>query len=381
MLLATAVADADDVVAYEADGDAPASAVDARNLAADDAFARAVSHAVDDLVAGDVRTANKQLIDREIIGHARLWVGGWSVTKDETEDGRRQLTVTAKLKLDKLRARLEELKITTKDITAAQAAPVGDQRAVAILLRVATPKGVHASFGKNADRDTVGLAAMATLFRGAGMIVRRTGEAGTPLEGELPISDADAETVADAAKADMIAIVGVSVGEPQPVRGIAEPQLLVAAHAKLIDRRARQTVGQGAALSATASGDAKGAIERALVAATTDAMPPQPAKLAQAVQFTGDDTPISEPGVILVRLSAKTPFAMVQTEQRYLAGARGVKAATLRRLSPSGWVIGVQTSDSIERVAAIAKKPPATDTSATVKIVGDVVELALSGAP
>jgi hypothetical protein len=44
-------------------------------------------------------------------------------------------------------------------------------------------------------------------------------------------------------------------------------------------------------------------------------------------------------------------------------------------------VIGVTTAESIERVAQIAKKPPATDTSSSVKIVGDVVEVALSGSP
>ena len=40
---------------------------------------------------------------------------------------------------------------------------------------------------------------------------------------------------------------------------------------------------------------------------------------------------------------AKTPYAMVLAEQKYLAGAKGVRAATLRRLSPNGWVIGVAT--------------------------------------
>ncbi|MFT3691706.1 MAG: hypothetical protein QM831_01110 [Kofleriaceae bacterium] len=379
MLLATALAHADELTAYEADGDAPASAADARKMAVDDAFARAVSHAVDDLVAGDVRTANKQLIDKEIIGHARLWVAGFSVTKDDTDDGRRQLTLTAKVKMDVLRAKLEELKITTKDMAAAQAPPVGDQRAIAILLRVTTPKGMHATFGTAADHDIVGLAALSTVFHGAGMIVRRTGATGTPIDGDYAIADADAEPIADAAKADMIAIAGVGVTDPAPVRGQPEPQLLVNAHVKVIDRRTHSSIGHGEAIAAAPAGEQKLAVERALVAAANDTMPPQPAKLAQAAQFTGDDTPIADPGVVLVRLPAKTPFGMVQLEQKYLAGAKGVKAATLRRLSPAGWVIGVQTSDSIERVAAIAKKPPATDTSAVVKIVGDVVELALSG--
>jgi hypothetical protein len=85
--------------------------------------------------------------------------------------------------------------------------------------------------------------------------------------------------------------------------------------------------------------------------------------------------------VVLVRLSSKTPYGLVLAEQRYLAGAKGVRAAALRRLSPAGWVIGVATGDPIERVAQIAKKPPAADASSAVKIVGDVVEVTLTGPP
>jgi hypothetical protein len=69
---------------------------------------------------------------------------------------------------------------------------------------------------------------------------------------------------------------------------------------------------------------------------------------------------------------------MVQAELRHLLGARGVSRATLRRVSPSGWVIGVATGESVDRIASIVKKPPAADTTVSVKIVGAVVEAALS---
>jgi hypothetical protein len=85
--------------------------------------------------------------------------------------------------------------------------------------------------------------------------------------------------------------------------------------------------------------------------------------------------------VVLVRLARTTPWTMVQAELKLLTGARGVQKATLRHVAPSGWVIGVSTAESIDRVAAIAKRAPAADTTATVKIVGEIVEVALSGAP
>src|SRR5512139_3126906 len=73
MLLAS-VAQAEDVVAYQAEGDAPAASADARVMALDEAFARAVSSALVDLIAGEVRTQRKGELDREIVARARLWV-------------------------------------------------------------------------------------------------------------------------------------------------------------------------------------------------------------------------------------------------------------------------------------------------------------------
>ncbi|HEX8112533.1 MAG TPA: hypothetical protein VF516_32605, partial [Kofleriaceae bacterium] len=121
--------------------------------------------------------------------------------------------------------------------------------------------------------------------------------------------------------------------------------------------------------------------DRGLLAAAADVLPQPGQGLAQAQTFTGDDTPVVEPGVVLVRLARTTPWPMVQAELKHLIGARGVSHATLRRVSPAGWVIGVATSDSIDRIASIVKKPPAADTTVSVKIVGDLIEAALSGAP
>jgi len=119
------------------------------------------------------------------------------------------------------------------------------------------------------------------------------------------------------------------------------------------------------------------AIERALVAAATDVLPPVKLSLTQARAFTGQDTPIGEAGVVLVRLAPKTPWGLVAAERKYLAGAKGVQRAVLRRVSPGGWVIGVTTTHSLQRIAAIARRPPASDTTTRVKIVGDIVEVAL----
>lgn len=384
LAMLVSVAHAEDIVAYQAEGDAPAAATDARVMALDEAFSRAVSSALVDLVAGDVRTARKGELDREIIARARLWVAKFSVTKDETLEGRRELTVSVKIDRDKLRARLAELRIASKDTSAAAVDAAGPaQRTATILLRIALPGGVRAAYGPNAEQDLPGVSALTTLLRGSGFAVRRapaTGPAARP-EGELPLADAEADALAAEAKAEVMAIAGVTVARPVPVRGIADAASLVTAHVRVIDRKDRKVIGQGSASTAARGEDPSYAIDRALASAAVDVLPPPPTTLTEAGAYTGDDTPIAEPGLVLVRLPARTPYSMVLAEQKYLAGAKGIRAASLRRLSPSGWVIGVATSEPVERIARIAKKAPTANGSATVKIVGSIVEVALTGAP
>jgi hypothetical protein len=202
-------------------------------------------------------------------------------------------------------------------------------------------------------------------------------------DGDLPLDDATADSLAGEVRADVAAIAGVSVGEPVLARGVAAPAVLVTAHVRLVEG-GRKVLGQGtAAVAARGSEPAviEAAIDRALVAAAADVVPPGKQELTRGQGFTGDDTPVAEPGVVLVRLAPKTPWGLVAAELKWLAGAKGVRLAAIRRASPSGWVIGVTTSESVERIAQIARKPPASGTSAKVKVVGEIVEVSLAGAP
>ncbi|MCX5748535.1 MAG: hypothetical protein NT062_39305, partial [Proteobacteria bacterium] len=162
--LARGVAEAEDLATYEVDGEAASAGSDPRVAALDDAFGRAASAALAELVPGAVRAAKKQLLDREIVGRARLWIAKFSVVKDETNDDRRQLTVSVRVDRDKMRARLTELEISTSEgsTPGTPAEPVvGKARPVVIMLRVTDPETSHVTFGANADKDVAGTAAIA----------------------------------------------------------------------------------------------------------------------------------------------------------------------------------------------------------------------------
>lgn len=382
---------AEDVVAYQADGEADAGAVDARVEALDAAFGKAVSQALNDLIAPDVRKQNKSVLDRELLGHARLWVARFTVTREALADDRKQLSVSVRVDRDKLRARLAELNIATRmageaPVPNAQTNAQTVAQTVIVLLRVTTPDGVHATYGLAADKDVAGLGALSSVLRRANLVVQRAPASGPPAkaDGDLPVDDDTAEALASEARADLVAVAAVTMGPPVPLRGVATDGVFVTARVRLLDRKAHKAIGQGDVVTAargTDPGVVEFAIDRAVVAATADVLRQPAQKLAPAQTFSGDAKPIGAPGIVLVRLARTTPWGMVQAEIKHLLGARGVSRATLRHVSPAGWVIGVATTQSIDRIAAIVQKPPASDTAVSVKIIGDLVEATLSGAP
>lgn len=376
-----APAHAEDVATYDTDGDAETSGADPRVAALDEAFAKAITLALIDVVASDVRGAKKAELDREIVSHARLWVAKFTVTKDTTADDRRQLKVTVRVDRDKVRAKLAEMAIPV--MTAGEASK---GRSVTILLRLTEGTSVRASYGATAEKELPGLGALASALRAGGMSIKRAPASGPAAKagGDLPLEDDEADGLGGDAKAEIAAIAGVTVGAPVFVRGLPTSAVLVTAHLRVLERRGRKVVGQGVATIAARSTDpavVSNAIERALVAASLDVMPPAKRSLTVATGFTGDDTPLGDAGVVLVRLAPKTPWGLVAAEQKYLAGAKGIQRAVIRRLSPGGWVIGVTTTESVDRISQIAKKAPTADTTVKVRVAGDVVEVSIGGAP
>ncbi len=374
-------AHAEDIATYETDGDAESAGADPRVAALDEAFGKAINLALVDVVAADVRTTRKAELDREIVAHARLWVAKFTVTSDTTSDDRRQLHVTVRVDRDKVRSKLGEMTIPV--MTAGEASK---GRSVTILLRVTEGTSVRASYGATAEKELPGLGALAGALRAGGMSIKRPPASGPAAKagGDLPLDDDEADGLGGDAKAELAAIAGVTVGPAVFVRGLPTSAVLVSAHLRVLERRGHKLVGQGAAMVAARGEDPaviSHAIEHALVGASLDVLPPAKHALAVATGFTGDDTPLADAGVVLVRLAPKTPWGLVAAEQKYLSGAKGVQRAVIRRLSPGGWVIGVTTTESVERIAQLAKKAPTSDTSVKVKVAGDVVELVLAGAP
>ncbi|HEY4057571.1 MAG TPA: hypothetical protein VGM39_13225 [Kofleriaceae bacterium] len=373
LILVAGTALADDVVSYDADGDADASLADPRTAALDDAFANAVNSALNELVDEDARTAHRADLDKEIVGRARLWVAKFTVTKEGTSGDRKQLSVAVRVDRDKMLARLEQLGVPTK--------------LVAVALRVQEGESTRATFGQGGEKDVPGLDALASTLRAGGWAIKRAPMTGAAAKGDgaLPLGDDEAMALGGEAHADVVAIASATVSAPVPVRGLNSDAVAVTATVRLVDRKKHEALGQGTATvgarlepgADVKDGMVDKAVARALAAAAADVVPQGPQTIASAGTFSGSDTPIGEAGTVLVRLAPKTPWGYVSAELKYLQGAKGIKSAVLRRLSPGGWVIGVGTAESIEKIASIAKKPPTADATVKVKIANDVIDVTL----
>lgn len=282
LLLAPRVAWAEDVAAYQVDGDAEVGGADPRVAALDEAFGRATAQALSDVLDAPTRKTHKPTLDKEIVGRARLWVVGYKVDKEDVSDGRKQLSVTVRVDRDKMRDRLEQLSIAGGG-GGDPAAPAAARTSV-ILLRVSETGGTRASFGASAVKEVPGLAALASSLRGGGLTIKRATTAGpAPTSGgELPLEDAEAEAIAVDSKAEIAVIAGVTVSAPVSIRGVATTASLVTAHVRVL-ARGKKLMGQGLGAVASRGADPSAinaAIERALVTASGDAMPVAQAPVA-----------------------------------------------------------------------------------------------------
>lgn len=375
------VAWADDVASYQVSGRAPSVVSDPRTAALDDAFARAARAALVDMVAAEQRASHQGDLDREIVARARRWVTTFSVTKDVATSGRRELVVAVSIDRDKIRNRLDELHIGLTP-RAQPSIPT-----IAIDVRVSAPVGV-----RTADVVAAGFEAMTAVFRSGGLTVR-----GGPLRRSRGDGAVPEQAGAGGGKlgADLAVAAEVIVGTPAFVRGQARGVVLVTANVRVSDRRsvelqrtadrtAGRMVAQESAAAAAPADDPPSGAKRALTSAATAVLPRLPANLvppAQRHDKRDKRDPVGDSGVVLVRLSPGTPYATVVAEQQLLAGAKGVREASVRRLSSRGWVIGATTDQSIDRIAQVAAQPPSNDVQVGVKIDGGIVDVTVSEVP
>ena len=265
LVLLTSSAYAEDIVAYQAEGDAPVSATDPRIMALDEAFASAVNTALGELVDGNTRTSRKGELDKEVVGHARLWV--CEVQRDEGRDRRR--ATPAK------RHGAHRPRQASRQAHRARHRDEGHDRA----------RRGHRREDDHGAHEEDAPSALTTVLRGAGFAVRRA----SPVTGDL--TDDQADALAAEAKADNYMIANVNIAPPVAVRGVATNASLVTAELRMFEHRRAHRASDR--IAATLGEDQSYAVNHALLAAAARVLPPPPTKL-QPARSRASDKPLAE---------------------------------------------------------------------------------------
>lgn len=368
-----ASAAAEEVVSYKVDGAAPATGDDKadRTRALDEAFKAATRSALDELGA-----TGGEVVDREIVKRARLWVASFKVSAQTTKAGSFVVEVDVKIDVEKLRAKLVELDVPigggSSEDPAAPPPP-----AATLLLRVSTVEGALATYGAGqlgVDRVPGADAAESSLRRHGLDVVAApaSGPAAKPGEG-VPLSDDAARGYAGDARATIAVIAGVDQAAPGPVRGARGVAGLARAHVRIVDtdgrvlgegRSARGATGSGAAQVADAA--SRSALLDALIAAL-------PARRTAAADVDHPVLPLpsAREGTVLVRLRGATGTQTAALKTR-LAAAQGIKSVTVRRYGGGEVVLAVR-GQRAERVGALIRG--ASELGAKAKVDGGAVEV------
>lgn len=381
LVAAPAAAHADDVVTFRVDGAAPASSSAPRNAALDEAFKAATRRALEELSSPEALATQQDVIEREVVKRARLWVASFKVVKQTDRDSTVALEVDVRIDMIKLRDRLVEL-----DVELATQGGTGDPepgggsaaRKATLLLRVTTVEGAYATYGaQQSDRVPAAADAEVALARRGLALVPAPASGPAAKAGEgLPLGDDGARALAGDARADVVVIAGLEILSPGPVRGVRGVATWARAWVRVLDvaaggkvigesQAARGATGEASALVASTAARA------ALLEAIATALPRRDPEAADAAPVL--PLPTAADGEVLVRIRGASG-SQVAAVLAYLQGAQGVKKARLRRLAGSEVVLAVRGVRT-ERLAALIRG--AADLGARAKVDGAAVEVTL----
>lgn len=342
-----------DTRTVEAAGEA-AGAGDARVRAIDTALADAVSRVLVELVPEDARQRHRKPLADDIVRRARLYVTSFRVLEESQAEGRVRLRLVAELDLDKLRAKLTEL-----GVSSAPAVPAAAGRSrprVVVLLHAALGDDVATTFGERGGDGGVAGRALTQELRDYGFDVVAAAGSAPPVSREtepgVPLAGAAAAELARRAGAGGAFVIGVEAGLDGPIRGTR----LVGARGRAVLRviDARGEVAELARAEVSGAGFGAAAEE-----AMSRAVRELSSRMLRAVSSTLVEVwppVITSDEAILVEVVGVRGWQAVRALIEHLAATQGVVRVWPRHLGTRGVILAVATDMDRQRVASALKR-------------------------
>jgi hypothetical protein len=332
----------------------------ARGRAIDQAFAAAVERGLRGLVGDRDRAEHKAAIDKGVVRRARLFVTSYRVVSEKAEGGRTQVAVSATVDVGKMRAALAELKVPVSAAAAGRGSALvpsegaggGGGPAAVLLLKVTTPEGTVASFGRGGGDGGAAGAALAREIQGMGVRLRPAGgeQVAVSSEGDplLPLGDEAAVDLARRLGAASAWVVGMEIRSDGAIRGTRLQGAAGRGKLRVLDAERGEVFAES---------EAEGAgFDRALEEATAAAARDLSGRLAGAVSGKIGErwaaTASAGGPQILVRVRGATTWASIAALIHKLGATTGIEAVHAREVVRGRVALGVETRLAPARVAS-----------------------------
>jgi hypothetical protein len=370
--LSPALAQDGDRVVLEVRGESEGNDAAARGRAVDRAFAAAVERGLRGLVGERDLAQNRAALDKGVIRRARLFVSSYRVTGEKVDGGRTQVSVSATVDLAKLRGAVAELKIPVTGAGGGGGPSEGSGPSAVLLLKVTTPDGTSASFGRGGDDGGAAGAALAREIQALGLRLRSAGgeavavssSEGDPL---LPVGDEAGVELARRLGASSVWIAGVDVRSDGPIRSTKLQGAIARGKLRVLDAERGELIAEA---------EAEGAgFERAVAQAAAAAARDVSQRLAGSAsgRVSGRWSAAASTGgpQIVVRVRGATTWASIAALIHKLGGTSGIDAVHAREVLRGRIALGVETRLAPARVASALQQARLPSGTLTVQARGE----------
>ena len=351
----------DDRVVLEVRGDWAGADSAARERAIDQAFAAAVERGLTGLVADRDRAQNRAAIDKNVLRRARIYVSSYRVLSEKVDGGHTQVVVSATVDLGKLRSALGEIKVPVSGGASGSSGSSGSTPADAggtgpaavLLIKVTTPDGTSANFGRGGDDGGAAADALTREMQSLGLRVRSaigeqvavSGAEGDPL---LPLGDEAAVDLARRLGATAVWIAGIEVRADGTIRSTRLQGAVGRGKLRVLDAERGEVIAEGEVEGAgfdRAPGQAAAAAARDLSHRLAGQAAGKVGERWAAAVNTGGPQ-------VVVRVRGAQTWASIAALIHKLGATTGVDAVHAREVVRGRIALGVETRLPPARVAS-----------------------------
>jgi hypothetical protein len=337
-------------VVLEVRGEWEGADATARERAIDRAFASAVERGLRSLVSEDALAQHRAAIDKSVVRRARLFVSSYRVLSENAAGQRVQVVVSATVDLGKLRTALTEIKVPVS-AAGAPRSESGTGPAALLLLKVTTPDGTSANFGRGGGETGAAGAALEREIQALGLRLRSAGDQAVAVstgEGDplLPLGDEAALDLARRVGAASVWIAGLEVRSDGPIRSTRLKGAIGRGKLRVLDAGGElvaESEAEGAGFDRSVD-DAAAAAARDLSQRLTGAAAGKVTSRWSAAASSGPQ--------ILVRIRGAHTWASIGALIHRLGATSGVDAVHAREVVRGRIALGVETRMAPARIAS-----------------------------